>query len=231
MASSPHVLMVVTSNSQLADAGRPTGLWVEELAAPYLVFQEAGFTIDIASPKGGRPPFDEFSLGEDYVTPAVRSFLNDPGINGRLDKVERLEDVVDRPYDGVFVVGGFVVMWDLVGDPHLLRLLTSSAEADLPIAAVCHAPAVLADFRLSDGTPLVLNKAVTGFSDHEENAVALGVHYTRTVEGALRAAGASYSKGDALFDPHIMTDGHLHTGQNPASSEALARQLVRDIRP
>ncbi|SRR5712691_5028827 len=230
MASSPHVLMVVTSNSQLADTGRPTGLWVEELAAPYQVFQEAGFTIDIASPKGGRPPFDEISLAEEYVTPAVRAFLDDPTILARLEKVERLQDVTDRSYDGIFVVGGFGVMWDLVGDPHLLSLLASTAEAGLPLAAVCHAPAVLADVRLGDGTLLIQNKAVTGFSDDEENAVALGVHYARTVEEALRAAGASYSKSDSVFAPHIVSDGRLHTGQNPSSSEALASQLAQDIR-
>ena len=230
MASSPHVLMVVTSNSQLADTGRPTGLWVEELAAPYQVFQEAGFTIDIASPKGGRPPFDEISLAEEYVTPAVRAFLDDPTILARLEKVERLQDVTDRSYDGIFVVGGFGVMWDLVGDPHLLSLLASTAEAGLPLAAVCHAPAVLADVRLGDGTLLIQDKAVTGFSDDEENAVALGVHYARTVEEALRAAGASYSKSDSVFAPHIVSDGRLHTGQNPSSSEALASQLAQDIR-
>ncbi len=230
MASSPHVLMVVTSNSLLADTRRPTGLWVEELAAPYQVFQEAGFTIDIASPKGGRPPFDEISLADEYVTPAVRAFLDDPAILARMDKVERLEDVTGRSYDGIFVVGGFGVMWDLVGDPHLLSLLASTAEAGLPLAAVCHAPAVLADVRLGDGTLLIQNKAVTGFSDDEENAVALGVHYTRTVEEALRAAGASYSKSDLVFAPHIVSDGRLHTGQNPSSSEALARQLAQDIR-
>lgn len=230
MASSPHVLMVVTSNSQLADTGRPTGLWVEELAAPYQVFQEAGFTVDIASPKGGHPPFDEISLADEYVTPAVRAFLDDPAVLARLEKVERLQDVTDRSYDGIFVVGGFGVMWDLVGDPHLVSLLASTAEAGLPLAAVCHAPAVLADIRLGDGTLLIQNKAVTGFSDDEENAVALGVHYTRTVEQALRAAGASYSKSDSVFAPHIVSDGRLHTGQNPSSSEALARQLAQDIR-
>jgi putative intracellular protease/amidase len=230
MTATPHVLMVVTSNSKLADTGRSTGLWVEELAAPYQVFQKEGFTIDIASPKGGRPPFDELSLAGDYVTPAVRAFLDDPDIPGRLEKIERLEDVADRSYDGVFVVGGFGVMWDLVGDPHLLSLLASTAEAGLPLAAVCHAPAVLADVRLGDGTPLVRDKAVTGFSDDEENAVALGVRYARTVEQALRGAGGAYSKSDAVFAPHIVRDGRLHTGQNPASSEALACELARDIR-
>ena len=129
MTATPHVLMVVTSNSKLADTGRSTGLWVEELAAPYQVFQKEGFTIDIASPKGGRPPFDELSLAGDYVTPAVRAFLDDPDIPGRLEKIERLEDVAGRFYDGVFVVGGFGVMWDLVGDPHLLSLLACTAEA------------------------------------------------------------------------------------------------------
>ncbi|MFK0113801.1 type 1 glutamine amidotransferase domain-containing protein [Streptomyces sp. NPDC091217] len=230
MSSSPRVLMVVTSNSRLADTDRPTGLWVEELAAPYQVFRKEGFAVDIASPKGGRPPFDEFSLGAEYVTPAVRSFLDDPDSSARLDRVERLQDVVDRTYDGVFVVGGFGVMWDLVGDPHLLAVLSRTADADLPLAAVCHAPAVLADVRLGDGTPLLRNKTVTGFSDDEEQAVDLGVHYERTVEQALRASGATYSKNDSVFTPHVARDGRLHTGQNPASSEALALQFAQDVR-
>jgi putative intracellular protease/amidase len=222
--------MVVTSNSRLAETDRSTGLWVEELAAPYQVFQKEGFTIDIASPKGGRPPFDEFSLGEEYVTPAVRSFLDDPETSARLDTVERLQDVADRTYDGVFVVGGFGVMWDLVGDPHLLAVLSRTADADRPLAAVCHAPTVLADVRLSDGTPLIQNRTVTGFRDDEENAVNLGVQYERTVEQALRAAGATYSKNDSVFVPHIVRDGRLHTGQNPASSEALALEFAQDVR-
>ncbi|WP_217559284.1 type 1 glutamine amidotransferase domain-containing protein [Streptomyces sp. GbtcB6] len=230
MTSSPRVLMVVTSNSQLADTGRSTGLWVEELAAPYQVFQKEGFAIDIASPKGGRPPFDDFSLGEEYVTPAVRSFLDNPDNSALLDAVERLQDVAERPYDGVFVVGGFGVMWDLVGDAHLLAVLSRTADAGLPLAAVCHAPAVLADVRLGDGTPLIRDRTVTGFSDDEENAVNLGVHYTRTVEQALRAAGATYSKNDSVFVPHVVHDGRLHTGQNPASSEALALEFAQDVR-
>ncbi|MFJ3762838.1 type 1 glutamine amidotransferase domain-containing protein [Streptomyces sp. NPDC090080] len=227
--TSHNVLMVVTSNAQLADTDRSTGLWVEELAAPYRVFSEAGFTIDIASPKGGRPPFDEISLAAEYVTPVVQEFLDDPEIAARLEKVDRLEDVLDRAYDGIFVVGGFGVMWDLVDNPHLQTLLTRAADTNRPIAAVCHAPAVLANVQLSDGSSLIKDKTVTGFSDDEENAVNLGVHYDSTVEQALRSAGAIYKKTDAIFGPHTARDGRLHTGQNPASSEPLAREFAQDV--
>jgi putative intracellular protease/amidase len=230
MNAVPHVLMVVTSNSELANTGRQTGLWVEELAAPYRIFLKEGFEVDIASPKGGRPPFDEFSLTEQYVTPAVREFLDDPITASVLDAVIPLEQVSANRYDGVFLVGGFGVMWDLVGDADLLAILSAAAEAGLPIAAVCHAPAVLADVQLPDGTALIRGKSVTGFSDAEEEAVALGVDYARTVEGALRGAGGNYSQTETIFGPHVVSDGRLHTGQNPASSDALAQRLVEDIR-
>jgi putative intracellular protease/amidase len=223
------ILVVVTSNSALGDSGRETGLWAEELAMPYRVLEEAGLGFDIASPKGGTPPIDGISLADEYMSPAIKEFLDDSAVQERLTRTITLVEAAGRSYDGVFVVGGFGVMWDLVGHRDLTTILASAADADRPIAAVCHAPAALARVRLADGTSLVDGRSVTGFSNAEEDAVALGVDYPATVEDALRAAGGKYEHAERVFDPHVVTDGRLHTGQNPASSEVLARRLAEDV--
>jgi len=229
MSSSPRILMVVTSNNRLAHTDRPSGLWVEELAEPYRRFEQAGIDITIASPKGGRPPFDDMSLVGDYRTSVVDEFLSDPEVETRLQATSTLAQAREQEFDAVFVVGGFGVMWDLVGDQNLNEILSRTAAAGQPIAAVCHAPAALASVRLQDGQGLIDGIRVTGFSNDEENAVALGVDYVATVEDALRGAGGLYEKSDQIFGPYVVTDGLVLTGQNPASSGALADALVHQV--
>jgi putative intracellular protease/amidase len=224
------VLVVVTSNDRLGGTGRSTGLWAEELAQPYKVLSAAGIDFEIASPRGGTPPVDEISLGPQFLSAEVKEFLDDPAVQKRLAASRRLADVRDNDYDGIFIVGGFGVMWDLVGDPDLGALLARHAGRQDPIAAVCHAPAALAQVTLPDGSNLVAGRPVTGFSTDEENAVALGVPGLGTVEDALRQAGGAYVKAAEDFAPHVISDGHLHTGQNPNSSELLARTFVADLR-
>jgi putative intracellular protease/amidase len=224
------VLMVVTSNERLGGTGRSTGLWAEELAQPYKILAEAGIDFEIASPKGGTPPVDEISLAPQFLTAEVKDFLDDPAVQQRLASTRRLAEVRDTDYDGIFIVGGFGVMWDLVDDPDLRALLARHADRDAPIAAVCHAPAALAKVTLTDGRNLVAGRPVTGFSTDEENAVALGVPDLATVEDVLREAGGVYRKAADDFAPHVVSDGHLHTGQNPNSSELLARTFVADLR-
>ncbi len=228
---SPKILMIVTSNDRLGETERKTGYWAEELAAPYRVFEAAGFTFDIASPRGGTPPIDPMSLMDMYQTPVVQQFLQDPVVQARLEQTLRLDQVDGTLYDAIFVVGGFGVMWDLYSNTTLHSLIAHGIDADLPVAAVCHAPSALAQVRFKNGDALVRGRRVTGFSNAEEDAVALGVVMPTFVEDALRNAGSEYVKGENLFGSFIVRDGLLLTGQNPSSSEALAHELVAALRP
>jgi len=218
--------MVITSNGFLGKSGRPSGYWGEELAAPYRVFEKAGLEIVLASPAGGEPPLDPMSLGQ-YETDVVKTFRADPIARARVAKTARLADVAERSFDGIFVVGGFGVMWDVVGDPTLQRLVVRHLGAGRPVAAVCHAPALLANTKVNEASVLA-GRAATGFSDAEEEAVSLGVERPY-VESLLRAAGARYEKSGSVFAPHVVRDGLLLTGQNPASSEELATMLVQAV--
>lgn len=227
MNMNERILMIVTSNGRLGGTDKPSGYWAEELAAPYRLFESAGMDVTIASPLGGSPPLDPMSLGE-YETDLVRQFLGEPAIQTKLTSLPRLEQVAKQEFTAVFVVGGFGVMWDLTTDAFAHRIVEAHVRRRRPVAAVCHAPALFAQIKI-DGAPLLAGKSATGFSNAEEEAVSLGVDRL-FVENELRRAGATYQKSDALFAAHVVRDGLVLTGQNPASSSALARQLLDVLR-
>src|SRR6201994_3454721 len=219
------VLMVLTSHDQLGDTGRKTGFWLEELAAPYYVFKDAGAEITLASPKGGRPPLDPKSQDPSFQTDITRRFEKDADAEGQLDKTPRLDSVKQEDYDTVFYPGGHGPMWDLAEDPNSIKLIESFVSANKPIALVCHAPGALRHVRTPDGKPLVQGKNVTGFTNTEEEAVGLTKVVPFLVEDELKRLGGIYSKaGD--WQPYVLTDGLLITGQNPASSGPGAKALL-----
>lgn len=224
----PHVLMVLTSHDTLGDTGEKTGFWLEELAAPYYRFAQAGWQITLASPKGGRPPLDPKSNLEDFQTEDTRRFEADAEAQARLANTSVLADVTADDYDAVFYPGGHGPLWDLVEDADSIKLLEHFYQAGKPVAAVCHAPAVLLNVNIS-GQPLVADKSVTGFSNSEEAAVELTEVVPFLLEDALQEKGARYQKTAADFDSFIVADGHLYTGQNPASSAPLADRVINDI--
>lgn len=221
------VLIVLTSHDQLGDTGEKTGFWLEELAAPYYVFRDAGADVTLASPKGGQPPLDPKSASPDFQTDDTRRFEADAEAKAALAATQRLADVAIRDYDAVFYPGGHGPLWDLAVDPASIALIEAAAADGKPVGAVCHAPAVLRDVKGTDGAPLVKGKAVTGFSNSEEAAVALTDVVPFLVEDMLKANGGIYSCG-ADWTPHVVRDGLLVTGQNPASSAPTA-QAVLDL--
>ncbi|HYM85134.1 MAG TPA: type 1 glutamine amidotransferase domain-containing protein [Pseudoxanthomonas sp.] len=219
------ILMVLTSHDQLGDTGKKTGFWLEEFAAPYYVFKDAGAQIVLASPKGGQPPLDPKSDEADAQTEATRRFGADAASKQALATTRRLAEVADEPCDAVFYPGGHGPLWDLAEDRDSIRLIERNFAAGKPVAAVCHASAVFRHTRGSDGSPLVQGKAVTGFSNSEEAAVGLTDVVPFLVEDMLKGNGASYqSKPD--WQVLAVTDGNLVTGQNPASSEAAADAVL-----
>lgn len=219
------VLIVLTSHDQLGDTGEKTGFWLEELAAPYYVFRDAGADVTLASPKGGQPPLDPKSASADSQTEATRRFEADAEAKAALADTRRLADVQIEDYDAVFYPGGHGPLWDLAGDATSIALIEAAVAAGKPVGAVCHAPAVLRSVKASDGTPLVKGKKVTGFTNSEEAAVGLTDIVPFLVEDMLVANGGVYSRG-ADWAPHVESDGLLVTGQNPASSAPSAQALL-----
>ncbi|MBB3992993.1 putative intracellular protease/amidase [Sulfitobacter undariae] len=219
-----NILMILTSHDQLGDTGEKTGFWLEEFAAPYYALKDAGAQITLASPKGGQPPLDPKSDAEDAQTEATKRFKADPDARAALAATELLSEQTAQGFDAVFYPGGHGPLWDLAEDKDSIRLIESFAQADLPIGAVCHAPAIFKHTKLGD-KPLVAGKKVTGFSNSEEDAVGLTQVVPFLVEDMLKANGGVYLSGDD-WASFVTTDGKLVTGQNPASSEEAAQKLL-----
>ncbi len=222
------ILIVLTSHDQLGDTGRTTGFWLEELAAPYYAFTDAGAQIVLASPKGGQPPLDPKSNEPDFQTDLTRRFQADPAATAQLATTVRLDSVNQGDFDAVFYPGGHGPLWDLANDRHSIALIESFIAAHKPVALVCHAPGVLRDVKAADGSPLVAGRKVTGFTNSEEAGVGLTDVVPFLVEDMLRAAGGQYSKGPD-WGSYVVSDGLLITGQNPASSAETAATLVKHL--
>ncbi|HJR10445.1 MAG TPA: type 1 glutamine amidotransferase domain-containing protein [Rhodanobacteraceae bacterium] len=224
-----NILMVLTSHGQLGNTGRKTGLWLEELAAPYYAFRDAKAEVTLASPAGGKPPVDPDSEAPGGQTDATRRFLADGEAMQALARTHKLADIDPESFDAVFYPGGHGPLWDLASDDasrHVIEVLYAQGK---PVAAVCHGVAALRDARGPFGLSLVRGKAVTGFANSEERAAGLADAVPFLVEDMLKEAGALYSKA-ADWQAHVVTSGNLITGQNPASSASAARAVVQQLR-
>lgn len=222
------VLIVLTSHDQLGDTGKKTGFWLEELAAPYYTFKDAGAEIVLASPKGGQPPLDPKSNEPDFQTALTRRFEADAEANAQLARTVRLDSVSQADFDTVFYPGGHGPLWDLAEDRDSIALIESFIAADKPVALVCHAPGVLRHVKAANGRPLVEGLQVTGFTNTEEEGVGLTQVVPFLVEDELKAKGGNYSKGPD-WGSYVVRDGLLITGQNPASSSEAAEVLIKQL--
>ena len=219
------VLIVLTSHGELGSTGEKTGFWIEEFAAPYYILADAGVELTIASPKGGQPPVDPKSESADSQTPATKRFYSDYDLIDKVAHTLKLSEVNEADYAAVFYPGGHGPLWDLATDAISISLIENFYKNNKPVAFVCHAPAALLKVKAPDGEPLVKGKEVTGFSDTEEEAVKLTKVVPFLLEDELKKLGAHYSKGDN-WSSYVKEDGLIITGQNPASSEAVARLLL-----
>ena len=223
------ILMILTSHDQLGNTGKKTGFWLEEFAAPYYVFKDAGAELVLASPKGGQPPLDPKSDDADAQTDDTRRFRKDKAALEALAHTTRLSEVSRAGFDAVFYPGGHGPLWDLAEDADSIKLVEGMAAAGKTVAAVCHAPAVFRHTKAPDGSPLVKGKKVTGFTNTEEEAVQLTKVVPFLVQDMLESNGGVYSKGDD-WQSYVVTDGKLITGQNPASSAAAARAVLAQLK-
>ncbi|WP_448090583.1 type 1 glutamine amidotransferase domain-containing protein [Pseudomonas azerbaijanoccidentalis] len=223
------ILMVLTSHDQLGNTGKKTGFWLEEFAAPYYAFKDAGAQLTLASPKGGQPPLDPKSDEPDAQTEATERFRKDLAAQSALASTVLLSSVKADDYDAIFYPGGHGPLWDLAEDKHSIALIEAFYNAGKPVAAVCHAPGVLRHAKSADGQPLVKGKQVTGFTNSEEDAVQLTDVVPFLVEDELKAKGGIFSKGPD-WASYVRTDGLLLTGQNPASSQATAEALLAKLK-
>jgi putative intracellular protease/amidase len=221
-----NVLIVLTSHSELGNTGKKTGFWIEEFAAPYYVLSDAGAQITLASPKGGQPPIDPSSDTPENQTDATRRFKDDKELQSILANTKKLSDVSADDFDAVFYPGGHGPLWDLTNDPASVKLIEKFWAAKKPVAAVCHAPAVLLNVKTEQGEPLVKGRKVTGFTNTEEEAVQLTDVVPFLLEDELKNKGGNYSKKED-WASYVVTDGLLVTGQNPASSEEAAQKLLQ----
>jgi len=219
------ILMVLTSHEELGDTGKKTGFWLEEFAAPYYVFKDAGSEVTLASPKGGQPPLDPSSDADDAQTEATKRFKGDKTAQGDLSKTAVLSTISGDGFDAIFFPGGHGPLWDLSEDADSIKLIERFFASNRPIGAVCHAPAVFKHPTRSDGKPLVSGKTVTVFTNTEEEDVGLTKGVPFLVEAMLKDIGGNYEKGND-WASLVVTDGKLVTGQNPASSEDAARKVL-----
>jgi putative intracellular protease/amidase len=223
------ILIVLTSHGELGDTGKKTGFWVEEFAAPYYELADAGAEITLASPKGGQPPIDPSSELAAAQTKFTQRFDKDEPLKKKLTHTLKLSEVNASDYDAVFYPGGHGPLWDLTKDVKSIALLEAFQQQGKPMALVCHAPCALLKVKLVNGDSLIKGKNVTGFSDTEEAAVKLTKVVPFLLEDELKKAGGHYSKGPD-WGVYVQTDGLLITGQNPASSAAAAKALLKLLR-
>ena len=213
------ILMVLTSHDELGDTGKKTGFWLEEFAAPYYAFIDAGVEVTLASPAGGQPPLDPSSDTEDAQTKDTKRFKEDSEAQKHLANTKKLADMKAEDFDSVFYPGGHGPLWDLAVDKDSISLIETFVQQDKPVAFVCHSPGALKNVKV-DGEYLVKGKTVTGFTNSEEDAVGLTDVVPFLVEDALKAND---------WESYVVEDGLLITGQNPASSEDAAKRLLNKL--
>ncbi|RMR59470.1 type 1 glutamine amidotransferase domain-containing protein [Pseudomonas cichorii] len=222
------ILMVLTSHDQLGNTGKKTGFWLEEFAAPYYTFIDAGAEVVVASPAGGQPPLDPKSDLPDFQTELTHRFKADPAAQQVLATTVKLDSVSQQDFDTVFYPGGHGPLWDLAESKRSIELIESFERANKPIGFVCHAPGVLRHVKAANGEPLIKGRRVTGFTNGEEEAVELTDVVPFLIEDEFIVLGGLYEKGPD-WQPYLVEDGKLVTGQNPASSEAVAKALLKQL--
>jgi putative intracellular protease/amidase len=224
------ILMIVTSHSQLGTTGKPTGIWAEELTTPYYTLRDAGLHVVLASTQGGKPPFAGSSVKEppELNEGSVKRFLADSNAMQAFSATLKVSEVRASDYSAVFLPGGHGTMWDTANDDSTARVVGEVFQSGKPVASVCHGPAGLLKAKRADGKSIVFGKRVNGFTNEEETAAGLMDVVPFHLETELRRQGGLFEMGP-MWKPYAVRDGNLITGQNPASSELVAKHLLDSL--
>lgn len=220
--------MVLTSHDELGNTGNKTGFWVEEFAAPYYAFLDAGVEITLASPKGGQAPIDPTSTLADFQTAATERYEADDVVQAKIATTVKLSSLNESDFDGVFYPGGHGPLWDLTENPDSITLIENFLNAGKAVATVCHASAALLNVKQTSGDFAIKGKAVTGFTNSEEEAVQLTEVVPFLVEDELIKRGGEFQKAED-WHAFAIQDGLIITGQNPASSALTAEKLLEQL--
>lgn len=223
-----RVLLIMSSHDEMGISGKQTGTWFTELAAPYYILTEAGIEVVFASPDGGEAPIDLLSMKAPFTTEYTERFLNDPVAMFAARNTRKLRNINYDTFDAVFIPGGYGLIWDLASDSHVIKLIQDFHQSERPIAMVCHAPAILRDIKVPNGEYLVKGVNLTGFKNDEDSEIELLHHLLFSLEDELKGRGANYiSKPN--WEPNVVEDGVLMTGQSPASAAPLAEALAKRL--
>ena len=223
--NAPRVLFVITSHGQKGDTGQPTGYYLPEVAHPWAILTDLGYTIDFVSPQGGKSPVDGYNLTD----PVNARFVADATAQQKINNSLTPARVNPNDYAAIYYAGGHGTMWDFPDNAELARIAGRIYDRGGLVGAVCHGPAGLVNIRLANGELLVKGKVVSAFTDEEEAAVKLDHVVPFLLESRLKALGAIHRKSPN-FQPHVEVSERLVTGQNPASAagvgEAMAKLLA-----
>ena len=229
MSDQKRVLIVMSSHDELGRSGKKTGTWFEEVATPYYMLREAGHEVVLASIDGGEAPIDLLSMQSPFTTPNTDRFFEDPVAMFALRNTNRLNNMNVSDFDGMFVPGGYGLLWDLASDSYTIAMIEQFFAEEKPIAMVCHGPAVLRDAKKSDGSPLVEGVNITGFKNDEDLELDLLRHLLFSLEDDLTGRGAKYTSTEKNWEANVVVDGKLITGQNPASAPGVAKELAEAL--
>ena len=224
-----RILLVMSSVDEMGISGKQTGTWFQELAAPYYILTESGYEVVFASPKGGEAPIDLLSMKSPFTSEYTDRFRSDPVAQSALKNTRKLRNIDYGTFDAVFFPGGYGLLWDLASDSHTIKLIREFYESNRPIAMVCHSPAILRDVKKSDGEYLVKGLSLTGFKNDEDSEIELQHHLLFSLEDELKRRGAKYMS-KANWQPNVVIDGALITGQSPASALPLAEALSQRLK-
>ncbi len=214
-------VLIITTNFSGSenDTMQETGVWLEEFAAPYLVFEATGYEITTASPLGGLSPVDENSMS-----------CSNPEEWDKCIKILRnttpLSEINYKEYDALFIPGGHGPMFDLANDVLVQEIVEYFYNNDKIISAVCHGPAGLVLAKDKNGISILKDKKVTCFTNKEEKIVKHEEDVPFLLETRLRELGALF-EDSASWAEHVCVDEKLVTGQNPQSALLLAEEVVK----
>lgn len=224
---SRRILAVVTSHETFDNSDEKTGLWLGELTHFWEVVSDAGFEVDVVSPRGGRVPIDQRSLGvAGGARRSNRAFLADPALRARLERSLRPEEVSIEDYEAIYFAGGHGAMWDFRGNREVARLAEAVDRQGGVVSAVCHGVAGVLELKRADGSGLIEGQPVTGYATVEERVIRKTNNVPYLLEEELIRHGGRYSRGRVPFAPHVEVGDRLVTGENPLSSKAVARAVL-----